>query len=210
MGGNNPNLIGFARVPGGLSLALWERALAIPNGHGNGLQVLCSRLTVRPHGPSRSTHTATPIGAMRSILASRFALLLLLLAAPARADVIGLDAVHHSSTSPVLVLANGSHFDTFRATLTAEGHQLVSLSSFDAARLAGLDAVFLVGPNSERTLYSCREQAALRRFVLSGGGMVYLADGGLFSDQFVPTPISSSPPSELNSLAAGSSPKARF
>ncbi len=112
-------------------------------------------------------------------------LLSLSLAAPSHADVIGLDALHISDTFPTATLSNGSDLDEFRSTLIAEGHQLVSLSTFDAASLSGLDAVFLRNAFAVQNEYTAAERQALRKFVLDGGGMLFISEASSAADSLV-------------------------
>lgn len=99
------------------------------------------------------------------------------LAAAARAGDVGVDAVH--GWSGRFVLATGSAFDSFRAAIEAEGHRVVPVSEFGAARLASLDGLVLLQAFEQNdALYSPEETAAIQEFVRRGGGLVALGEAG--------------------------------
>ena len=95
----------------------------------------------------------------------------------ATGSTIGLDAVHGFNTAGNI--ANGSGYVTFRSVVEGLGHTIVDLTSFGAADLVGLDAVFLVQPYSQNLdEYTASEIDAVEAFVAAGGGLVVLADNG--------------------------------
>jgi hypothetical protein len=96
--------------------------------------------------------------------------------APVHGAVIGIDARNGFDASGVL--GTGSRFDTLRATITGAGHTLVTLTSFLAADLAGLDSVILSQPYGSP--YTAAERAAIHGFVT--GNVVLFSDTSMFSD----------------------------
>ncbi|MHC4205739.1 MAG: PEP-CTERM sorting domain-containing protein, partial [Planctomycetota bacterium] len=83
--------------------------------------------------------------------------------------------------------ATGDKYDTFRATITALGHTIVPVSSFEADDLVGLDSLMLKQPYSENSPagFSENEISAINSFVNDGGGLVVHAEGGTGSEDLV-------------------------
>ncbi|RMF85058.1 MAG: hypothetical protein D6739_05030 [Nitrospirae bacterium] len=105
-------------------------------------------------------------------------LLALAAATTGEAALIGIDAVHGYDREAVL--ATGEAFDTFRAVLTGLGHTLVPLDRFDAAALAGLDAVILATPyRLNHHPYSAEEVEALHAFATHAA---FVGDTTLWQD----------------------------
>jgi hypothetical protein len=112
---------------------------------------------------------------------SAWASALLLLAGPggglAQAKVIGLDAVH--GWNPLFNLSTGPNFASFRSEIVAKGHTIVPLSTFDAASLSAVDAVFFLSNYSQNARpYTAAEGNAIRAF--ASGRQVFLSDASLW------------------------------
>lgn len=101
------------------------------------------------------------------------------------ASIIGLDSRDGMYKSTIF--ATGEQYDSFRATITSLGHTIVSVSSFDAADLAGLDCLMLKQPYSVNSPagFSDSEISAIHDFVENGGGLVVHAEGGTGSEDLV-------------------------
>jgi hypothetical protein len=101
------------------------------------------------------------------------------------AYIIGLDCRNGMYESTIF--ATGDEYDTFRETITALGHTIVPVSSFDAADLVGLDCLMLKQPYAVNSPagFSDSEISAIHSFVDSGGGLVVHAEGGTGSEDFV-------------------------
>ncbi|MHC4325407.1 MAG: hypothetical protein ACYSUX_14175, partial [Planctomycetota bacterium] len=95
--------------------------------------------------------------------------------------IIGIDSRNGMYESTIL--ATGDQYDTFRATITASGHNIVPVSSFESADLVGLDNLMLKQPYSEG--FSESEISAIHAFVNDGGGLVVHAEGGTGSEDFM-------------------------
>jgi hypothetical protein len=88
-------------------------------------------------------------------------------ASVASADIIGIDNVH--GLNAATILGSGGSFSTFRATITAGGHTLVPLSSFEAADLAGLEAAILMIPyNQNAANFTASQMSAIQSFTTRG------------------------------------------
>lgn len=99
--------------------------------------------------------------------------------------IIGLDARDGMYDSTIF--ATGDEYDSFRATITALGHTIVPVSSFETEDLIGLDCLMLKQPylvNSPAG-FSSSEISAIHAFVDGGGGLVVHAEGGTGSEDFV-------------------------
>jgi hypothetical protein len=109
------------------------------------------------------------------------------------AAIIGIDSRNGMYASSIL--ATGDEYDTFRATITALGHTIVPVSSFETADLIGLDSLVLKQPNSENSPagFSDTEISAIHAFVDGGGGLVVHAEGGTGSEEYT---------SNMNSLVS--------
>ena len=94
----------------------------------------------------------------------------------APAALVGVDNVHGATANSIL--ASGSQFDSFRATLIAAGHTIVPLNSFSAASLSGLDTVILA-TGYTGNIYSASDRAAIQSFTQ---GAVFTSDKSMFSD----------------------------
>jgi hypothetical protein len=79
--------------------------------------------------------------------------------------------------------ATGSHFDTFRATITGIGHTIVPLTSFNAADFVGLDALILMQPFNSNPSFSASEIADIQAFAQNA---VFLSDSSLWADSHTP------------------------
>jgi hypothetical protein len=99
--------------------------------------------------------------------------------------IIGLDSRNGMYDSTVF--ATGDEYDTFRATITALGHTIVPVSSFETEDLVGLDSLMLKQPYSENSPagFSDSEISAIHAFVDGGGGLVVHAEGGTGSEDLV-------------------------
>ena len=62
------------------------------------------------------------------------------------ASIIGLDARNGMYNSTIF--ATGDEYDSFRETITALGHTIVPVSSFETEDLVGLDSLMLKQPYS--------------------------------------------------------------
>lgn len=109
------------------------------------------------------------------------------------ASIIGLDS--RNGMDDATIFATGDEYDSFRATITALGHTIVPISSFEAEDLVGLDSLMLKQPYSTNSPagFSDSEISAIHAFVDSGGGLVVHAEGGTGSEYYV---------DNLNSLVA--------
>ena len=103
--------------------------------------------------------------------------------APARADVIGVDA--RCGFDADSTLGAGRDYEDFRAHLRGLGHTLVPLTSFTGDDLEGLDAVITSTPFEVNQLFTDLEIRALHTFVREGGGHLIHTDGGGFSHLYV-------------------------
>jgi hypothetical protein len=101
------------------------------------------------------------------------------------AAIIGIDSHHGVLDSSTL--AAGDDFGTFRRTITALGHTIVPISSFETADLVGLDTLVLNHAYSQNNPagYSASEISAIHVFVNGGGGLVVHAEGGYGSNAYV-------------------------
>ncbi|MGD8500905.1 MAG: PEP-CTERM sorting domain-containing protein [Phycisphaerales bacterium] len=101
------------------------------------------------------------------------------------AAIIGIDSRHGVLDSATL--GAGDAFGTFRRAITALGHTIMPLSSFETADLAGLDTLVLNHAYSQNNPagYSASEISAIHVFVNGGGGLVVHAEGGYGSDAYV-------------------------
>ena len=99
--------------------------------------------------------------------------------------IIGLDSRNGMYESTIF--ATGDEYDTFRATITALGHTIVPVSSFETEDLVGLDGLMLKQPFSENNPagFSDSEISAIHDFVNNCGGLVVHAEGGTGSEDFV-------------------------
>jgi len=103
-------------------------------------------------------------------------ILTVLMASPAGAAIIGIDAVH--GYDPDSILATGEAFETFREVITERGNTVVNLTRFDTDTLAGVDAVILNTPyQANRRPYTRAEQAAVRGFARTA---VFVSDTSLW------------------------------
>ncbi len=92
---------------------------------------------------------------------------------------IGIDNVH--GPIPQSILGSGTDFETFRSVITGKGHTIELLTSFEAADLAGVDAVFLTNDYTVNAApYSASEIAAIQ--ALATQRVVLLSDTTLWSD----------------------------
>lgn len=110
----------------------------------------------------------------------------IIIATPAsRASIIGLDGRNGMYDSTIF--ATGEQYDSFRETITALGHTIVPVYSFETADLVGLESLMLKQPYSENSPagFSDSEIAAIHAFVNGGGGLVVHAEGGTGSEDFV-------------------------
>jgi hypothetical protein len=101
------------------------------------------------------------------------------------AAIIGIDSRNGMYESTIF--ATGDEYDTFRATITALGHTIVPVSSFETEDLVGLDSLMLKQPylvNSPAG-FSDSEISAIHAFVDGGGGLVVHAEGGTGSGDYV-------------------------
>jgi hypothetical protein len=105
----------------------------------------------------------------------------LLVCAPARAAVIGIDTRDGSSAD--FVQATGASFSTFRTTITSMGNAITPLSTFTPASLADLRAI-IIRQSSFVAGYSPAEITAIQSFVHNGGGLLIQGEGT--SDENVP------------------------
>ena len=97
--------------------------------------------------------------------------------APARADRVGLDAIHGFDAEHNLAL--GANFETFREVIAGAGHELIPLTSFLPEDLQNLDAVFFtIAYDQNDDPFTRQERIALWNFVKGGGGLVAVADSG--------------------------------
>ena len=103
-------------------------------------------------------------------------------APPTRAARVGVDDVH--GTSPPEYLASGDAYAPLRDELTAAGHVLVPLRTFEAADLAGLDGLFL--RHAFSVGYSSSERAAIQAFTRRA---VFLSDSSTFADSRSDRPL---------------------
>lgn len=105
--------------------------------------------------------------------------------------IVGIDSRNGCEAT----LATGNEHETFRATITALGHTIVPISSFETADLVGLDALMLNQPYSQNNPagYSDSEISAIHAFVNGGGGLVVHGEGGVGSNAYV---------SNMNSLVS--------
>lgn len=101
------------------------------------------------------------------------------------AFIIGLDARNGMYDSTIF--ATGDEYDTFRATITAMGHTIVSVSSFETEDLVGLDSLMLKQPylGNRPAGFSDSEISAIHAFVDGGGGLIVHAEGGTGSKDYV-------------------------
>jgi hypothetical protein len=99
--------------------------------------------------------------------------------------IIGLDSRNGMYESTIF--ATGDEYDDFRATITALGHTIVPVSSFETADLVGLDSLMLKQPylGNSPAGFSDSEISAIHSFVDGGGGLVVHAEGGTGSEDFV-------------------------
>jgi hypothetical protein len=101
------------------------------------------------------------------------------------AYIIGLDSRNGMYESTIF--ATGDQYDSFRATITALGHTIVPVSSFETEDLIGLDSLMLKQPYSQNNPagFSESEISAVHAFVNVGGGLVVHAEGGTGSEDLV-------------------------
>jgi hypothetical protein len=101
------------------------------------------------------------------------------------ASIIGLDCRNGMDDSTIFAI--GNEYDSFRATITALGHTIVPVSSFETDGLVGLDSLMLKQPYSTNSQagFSDNEISVIHAFVDSGGGLVVHAEGGTGSEDFV-------------------------
>src|SRR5688572_15903122 len=102
----------------------------------------------------------TPIAAALTLLLFAF------VGSPALAARIGLDDRNYQELNDLL--ASGSDFDELRALIVGLGHEIVPVSSFDAAGLAAanISALYLSQPFAQSsTGYSAAEITAIQNFV---------------------------------------------
>jgi len=99
--------------------------------------------------------------------------------------IIGLDSRNGMYESTIF--ATGDQYDSFRATITALGHTIVPVSSFETEDLVGLDSLMLKQPYLENSPagFSDSEISAIHDFVDGGGGLVVHGEGGTSSEDFV-------------------------
>ena len=94
----------------------------------------------------------------------------------ASAAVIGLDA--RSAAGENFDFATASVYSQMRSVLEAQGHTIVSIDSWNAGTLAGVDAVLMREANRPLGAYTAAEAAAIDAFNAAGGGVAFFADGG--------------------------------
>ncbi len=99
--------------------------------------------------------------------------------------MIGIDSRNGMRESTIF--ATGDEYDTFRATITALGHTIVPVSSFETEDLFGLDSLMLKQPYSQSSPigFTDSEVSAIHNFVDGGGGLVVHAEGGTGSDDLM-------------------------
>jgi hypothetical protein len=110
----------------------------------------------------------------------------IIIATPAsHASIVGLDGRNGMYDSTIF--ATGDEYDSFRETITALGHTIVPVYSFETADLVGLDSLILKQPYLENSPagFSDSEISAIHDFVDTGGGLVVHAEGGTGSEDFV-------------------------
>ena len=142
----------------------------------SGLQLACSLFGDTFIDHRRNSFHETPKPPL-AVLAG--ALLCALSWAPsASAAVIGIDGVHGFDNAAKLT---GGNFDQLRQAIINQGHTLVTLNSFNAASLAGLDGAIFMTPYSQNNhSYSAAERAAIQAFASQRG--VFVSDSSLWTD----------------------------
>ena len=116
---------------------------------------------------------------MRRTAAALAILSSVLVGSPALAARIGLDDRNYQELNDLM--ASGSDFDELRALIVGLGHEIVPVSSFDAASLAAanISALYLSQPFAQSsTGYSASEITAIQNFVAAGNGLVLHAEDG--------------------------------
>jgi hypothetical protein len=126
------------------------------------------------------------VSAVKSVFLVMTALTVAMTELAALGAQIGIDALHGGSAETVM--ATGSYFSDFRATIIAEGNVIVPLTSFDGANLAGLDAVIVKIPfRNNSANYTPSQIAALQTFaqraVFTSDSSMWLNDGVSGSDR---------------------------
>ncbi|MBZ0172117.1 MAG: hypothetical protein K8E66_07045, partial [Phycisphaerales bacterium] len=96
------------------------------------------------------------------------------------AAVIGLDA--RAGSTEGFSFAHSSHHQTMRSLIESQGHSLVLIDQWNAATLAGVDAVLMREASRSGEAYSVSEAGAIEAYNLAGGGVGFFADGGWSSD----------------------------
>ena len=98
---------------------------------------------------------------------------------------LGLDGRHGYDADTYL--ATGIDNTEMRALLESLGAVLVTLVSFEAADLQGLDALFIAQPYTQNDGdgYTASEIAAIQAFVQQGGSLLVHAEGGSGGDELM-------------------------
>lgn len=101
----------------------------------------------------------------------------------APAAVIGIDA--RAGSTEGWSFAHSVNHQTMRSLIESQGHSLVFINQWNAATLAGVDAVLMREASRSGEAYSASEAAAIEAYNLAGGGVGFFADGGWSSNTLV-------------------------
>ncbi|MCX6877895.1 MAG: hypothetical protein NTW21_29390 [Verrucomicrobia bacterium] len=108
-------------------------------------------------------------------IASTTAALLIAGTTVTHSAVIGLDG--RNGFAAVSILATGSKYELFRASMLSAGHTLVTVNNFTLGELSGLNALMVNQPYSPLS-FSAAEIGSISDFVMNGGGLVAFGEGG--------------------------------